>query len=243
LKEELAMRAFRLAMMSRCAAAVIALGCCSTMAAAQLGVDKLSLRVPEGGTVRALVIGVDAYRYYRPLKGAVADARDIEGALLRMGAKDVTTLIDDKADRAAILRSIDGLITRTRPNDLIILSIAGHGTQEPERVKGSEPDGMENVFLLAGFEPSPTGSQQRVLGKEFNHFIKQLELRGARVMFVADTCHGGGMAREVDPRGAEMSYRQVPSYRLTDDTLRPVTTTSEARKSTKLSAPLCALGW
>jgi hypothetical protein len=145
-----------------------------------------------------------------------------------MGAKDVTTLIDAKADRAGILREIDGLIRRTRPNDLIVLSIAGHGTQEPERVKGSEPDGMENVFLLAGFEPSPTGSQQRVLGKEFNHFIKQLELKGARVMFVADTCHGGGMAREVDPRGGEMSFRQVPSYRLTNDTLKPVTTTSEA---------------
>ena len=141
-----------------------------------------------------------------------------------MGAKDVTALIDDKADRAGILREIDGLLVRTRPNDLVILSIAGHGTQEPERVKGSEPDGMENVFLLAGFEPTAAGSQQRVLGKEFNHFIKQFELRGARVVFVADTCHGGGMAREVDPRGDEMSFRQVPSYRLTDDTLKPVTT-------------------
>ena len=223
------MRGFRLAMMSRCAVAVIALGCCSTMARAQLaGADKLTLRVPEGGDVRALIIGIDAYRHFRPLKGAVADARDIEGALTRMGTKDVTMLIDGEADRAGILRQIDGLITRTRPNDLVVLSIAGHGTQEPERVKGSEPDGMENVFLLPGFEPTPTGSQQRVLGKEFNHFIKQFELRGARVLFVADTCHGGGMARDIDPRAEEMSFRQVPSYRLTDDTLKPVTTTSEA---------------
>jgi len=84
------------------------------------------------------------------------------------------------------------------------------------------------VFLLPGFEPTAVGSQQRVLGKEFNHFIKQLELRGARVLFVADTCHGGGMAREVDPRGEEMSFRQVPSYRLTSDTLKPVSTTADA---------------
>jgi hypothetical protein len=178
--------------------------------------------------VRALVIGIDAYRHYRPLKGAVADARDIEGALRRMGARDITTLIDAQADRAAILREIDRLVGRTRQNDLIILSIAGHGAQEPERVKGSEPDGMENVFLLAGFEPTPAGSQQRVLGKEFNHFIKQLELKGARVLFVADACHGGGMARDIDPRSGEMSFRQVQSYRLTSDLLRPVTTSSEA---------------
>ena len=71
---------------------------------------------------------------------------------------------------------------------------------------------MENVFLLPGFEPTPAGSQQRILGSEFNHFIRQFELRGAKVIFVADTCHGGGMARDIDPRAEEMSFRQIPSY-------------------------------
>jgi Caspase domain/Domain of unknown function (DUF4384) len=222
------MRSNCLAMMSRCAAAVIALGLCASSAPAQFaGADSLVLRGPEGGTVRGLIIGIDAYRHYRPLKGAVADARDIEGALRRMGTTDVTALIDAQADRASILREIDRLVVRTRPNDLIVLSIAGHGTQEPERVKGSEPDGMENVFLLPDFQPTAAGSQQRILGKEFNHFIKQFELRGARVVFVADTCHGGGMAREVDPRAEQMSFRQVPSYRLPTDTLKPVTTSSD----------------
>ena len=38
----------------------------------------------EGGEVRGLIIGIDAYQHYRPLKGAVADARDIEiGVALR----------------------------------------------------------------------------------------------------------------------------------------------------------------
>ena len=72
---------------------------------------------------------------------------------------------------------------------------------------------MEDVFLLPGFEPTPTGSQQRILGSEFNHFIRQFELRGAKVIFVADTCHGGGMVRDIDPRAAEMSFRQVPPTR------------------------------
>jgi hypothetical protein len=229
------MRSFGLATMSRCAASLAALLLAVIAAPAQdrsivtvPASEGRLLRAPGGGEVRALVIGIDAYRHYRPLKGAVADARDIEAALRRMGTRDITTLIDAQADRAAILREIDQLVSRTRQNDFIVLSIAGHGAQEPERVRGSEPDGMENVFLLAGFEPTPTGSQQRVLGKEFNHFIKQLELKGARVLFVADTCHGGGMARDIDPRSGEMSFRQVPSYRLTSDLLRPVTTTSGA---------------
>lgn len=182
----------------------------------------LFLKNPDGAAIRALVIGIDAYQHVRPLKGSVADARDIEGALRSMGTTDVVTLIDGQADRTNVLQSISALVQRTNPNDQIILSIAGHGAQEPETIKGSEPDGMQDVFLLPGFEPTPEGSRQRILGSEFNHFIRQFELRGAKVLFVADTCHGGGMAREVDPRAAEMSFRQVPTYTLTVDKLVPV---------------------
>jgi hypothetical protein len=186
-------------------------------------VEGIQINNPEGGEVRGLVIGIDAYQHVRQLKGAVADARDIQSTLKAVGVRDVTTLIDEQAERATFLREIGALVGRTKPNDLIFLSIAGHGTQEPERIKGSEPDGMENVFLLASFEPTPTGSQQRILGSEFNHFIKQFESRGAKVVFIADTCHGGGMARDIDPRAEEMSFRQVPRYTLLVDSLKPVT--------------------
>jgi hypothetical protein len=187
----------------------------------------LYLKNPDGAAIRALVIGIDAYQYVRPLKGSVADARDIEGALRAMGTTDVVTLIDAQASRANVLQSISALVQRTNPNDQIILSIAGHGSQEPETIKGSEPDGMQDVFLLPGFQATAEGSQQRILGSEFNHFIRQFELRGAKVMFVADTCHGGGMAREIDPRAAEMSFRQVPTYKLTVDKLVSVQSATE----------------
>ena len=71
--------------------------------------------------------------------------------------------------------------------------------QEPERVKGSEPGGMDDIFLLPGFDTSGPGSQQRIIDDEFNHIIKEFEARGAQLLFIADTCHGGGMTREGDP--------------------------------------------
>jgi Caspase domain len=190
--------------------------------------DNLRLQNPDGGSVRGLIIGIDAYEHVRQLKGAVADAQDIEKSLRSMGIGDVTTLIDANANRESIVQAIRDLVQRTGPNDLIVLSIAGHGAQEPETVKGSEPDGIENVFLLPGFEPTARGSQQRILGSEFNHLIRQFELRGAKVLFVADTCHGGGLAREIDPRAEEMSFRQVPTYTLSIDMLKPVTDEQES---------------
>ena len=185
------------------------------------------LRSAYGGRVRALVIGIDAYRHVRPLKGAVADARDIASSLRRVGVQDVTDLIDANADRSSILLSLNRLLERTGPRDVVILSLAGHGAQEPERVRGTQPDGVENVFLLSGFEDSAEGSKERILGAEFNHFIKQIESRGAHVLFVADTCFGGGLTRDIDPRSEEMSFRQVPSYRLSTDLLQPVTTAAD----------------
>ena len=189
----------------------------------------LSISNPDGGDVRALVIGIDDYQHVRKLKGAVADATDIVTSLRSMGVGDVVELTNAQADRASVLREIGSLVERTKNNDLIFLSIAGHGTQEPERIKGSEPDGMENVFLLPGFETTAAGSIERILGSEFNHFIRQFELRGAKVIFVADTCHGGGMVRDIDPRAAQMSFRQVPRYTLLVDELKPVTDSNDPK--------------
>jgi len=186
------------------------------------------LRSPRGGEVRALVVGINAYRHVKPLKGAVADARDLEATLRRSGAADITTLIDEAASREAILSAAERLVELARPDDLIVLALAGHGAQEPERVAGSESDGMDEVFLLSGFDPSAAGSLQRVFDDELNHLIKRLDGRGARVLYIADTCHGGGLTREVDPRAAELSYRQVPRYAVAQDDLKPISTASDA---------------
>jgi hypothetical protein len=194
----------------------------------------LQLSNPDGGEVRALVIGIDDYQRVRKLKGATADARDIDSTLRTMGVRDVTALINAQADRSGVLREISALVERTKTNDIVFLSIAGHGAQEPERIKGSQPDGMEDVFLLPGFEPTPTGSQQRILGSEFNHFIRQFELRGAKVIFVADTCHGGGMVRDIDPRAEDMSFRQIPAYTLLVDELKPISSDDDPRSELDL---------
>ena len=200
------------------------LACAPSLAAAQ----PVALLAPEEGQIRALLIGIDAYRYVRPLKGAVSDARDIEGALRRSGINDVTVLIDQQASRDAVIGAIEGLVQRTTRGDLVMIAIAGHGAQEQERVKGSQPDGMDTVFLLPDFATTTEGSRQRIIGTEFNHFLKRFEDRGARVLFIADTCHGGGLTRDVDPRAGVISYRQVPLYRIPNDAHVPISTGSEA---------------
>jgi len=152
-----------------------------------------AMRPPQGGEVRAVVIGIDAYQFVPQLRGAVADARDIEQTLRNQGVRDITALYDAAADRVTVMRTLDQLVQRSQAGDLVVLSVAGHGVQEPEHIKGSQPDGLDNVFVLAGFDPKTgPGTQQRIIGTEFNHIIKQFEAKGTHVLFVADACYAAG---------------------------------------------------
>src|SRR6266849_9136999 len=74
-----------------------------------------TIRPPQRGEVRALVIGIDAYQFVPQLRGAVADARDIESTLRRQGVTDVTALYDASADRATVMRALDQLLQRSQP--------------------------------------------------------------------------------------------------------------------------------
>jgi hypothetical protein len=188
------------------------------------------LRPSGGGEVRALVIGIDRYQAEPPLRGAVADARDIATTLRESGAKDVTVLYDAEADRARVMRALDELVGRSTASDLVIVALAGYGAREPERVAGSRPGGRESVFLLAGFDPrTVAGTEQRILDSELLHVARQFDARGSHVLFVTDASYGTAQAREIDARTGERSYRHAQDYRIDDDRLHPVSTADDAK--------------
>lgn len=183
---------------------------------------------PAQGTIRALVIGIDQYKSQRTLAGAVADARDLEKALKAGGVGDLTVLINWEATRRATEAAMNRLAADARAGDLVVISFAGHGSQLPERVKGSDPDGIDEIFVLAGFESRGPGTAERLLDKEINVWLTRIEQKGAHTLFLADTCHGGGLTRKVDQRAGELSYRQTTlEIAPLDDALKPISTVSD----------------
>ena len=187
-----------------------------------------TIEAPSRGAVRAVLIGIDLYRNVPPLHGAVADAEDLSLSLRSVGVEDMTVLKNGAADREGIFQAIASVTERAGEGDLVVLGIAGHGSSEPERVKGSKPSGRDEVYVLAGFDTRLPGSRERIFGDEFKVLIHKLEAKGADVLFIADTCHAGGMTRNVDPRGAEITWRQAPSYTIEEDDLAPISSTADA---------------
>jgi hypothetical protein len=208
--------------------------CAAILAVAVSGAAQAQQKLfpPAEGEIRALVIGIDHYKTAKNLKGAVADARDLERSLRNAGIRDLTVLVEDSASRNQVVSAMNRLITESKAGDLIFVSFAGHGAQLPERNKGSDPDGVDEVFVLSAFESRGAGTAERILDKEINVWLRRLEQKGVQTMFVADTCHGGGLTKAVDMRAGELSYRQTPiTIAPLEDALRPISTTADPKMS------------
>ncbi|MEI6412685.1 MAG: caspase family protein [Pseudomonadota bacterium] len=173
--------------------------------------------------IRGLVIGIDKYPKVSngDLDGAANDAWDLASALRQAGAKEVRLLMDRDATRQAVLEGWRELIKSGQPDDLLVFSFAGHGSQEPERVKGSEADGLDETLLLSGYSPTPPGNVERLIDDEIGELLQEAVKARRRVLFIADACHSGTMTRGFDTRVRPFKVRALPTQTIVDDHLPP----------------------
>ncbi len=162
-----------------------------------------------------LVIGIDEYDLVTDLQGAVNDARDIADALQSLNA-DVMLLLNAEATREAVLTSWQAILDKAAPGDTLIVTYAGHGSNEPEHTPGNEEDGLDENFLLAGFAPYGKAAGERIRDDEIADLIAQRP--DIEVIFVADACHSGTVTRNLNPT---LGYRYVSPTGIQDDPLPP----------------------
>jgi len=162
---------------------------------------------PARAEVYGLVIGVDDYGGPDDLAGAVADARDVATGLRNAGAKRTIMLLNSEARRQTILDTYKSLVDEAKPDDTLIVHYAGHGAQVPLRPGDvdTEGDGKDDVFVLGGFR-TLGDSGELIVDKEVAGLLAEAGRKGVKVLFVADSCHSGGMARAVRPG---LKYRNI----------------------------------
>ncbi len=177
---------------------------------------------PAAAALRGLIIGIDQYPNFGPqnqLSGAVNDARDIAQALAKAGARDITLLVNGDASKSHISESWTKLIERADRGDTIVLSYAGHGSQEPEPSgRNQESDGMNENFILGGFSPHGKQASERIVDDEMYEWLKLADDKGLKTIFVADSCHSGTMYRSISPDNG-VHYRFVTIPPIADDEL------------------------
>ncbi|MBK5197050.1 MAG: caspase family protein [Methyloceanibacter sp.] len=171
-----------------------------------------------GADLYGLTVGIDDYEgTVNDLDGAVNDAKDVSQALDRAGAREVVRLFNDDASKAAITAAWERLVAKAKPGDTIVFSYAGHGGQEPAPPDRHDKTTIES-FLLGHFEPSGPGTRERIVDDEVFTWLQAADKKGIKVIFVADSCHSGGMERSASAPGVK--FRRMTYPAITDDQLK-----------------------
>lgn len=182
-----------------------------------------------GVQYRALLIGVSEYPNLKPqlqLQGPRNDVQRMRDVLVQRGvpASSITLLADGVQGaalptRQAIINRLEELARTARPQDYIIISFGGHGSQVP--VPSGHPqavheaDGLFEVFLprdVQGWNGSTTadGSLGNAIhDHEVRALVDRIAASGAFVWVVFDTCHSATMVRSVGTASSEVRLRQA----------------------------------
>ena len=166
------------------------------------------------GEFRALLVGVSAYENalsFKPLLGPANDVALMKATLLGRGfSKQNIVMLADRSDAAgrptrdAIIQELDRLAESVERDDIVLIHLAGHGSQQPNGNPDEDPelDGLDEIFLPAdaGLWVDETGTvSNAIVDDEIATKLAAIRERGAFVFFVSDSCHAEASTRAGAP--------------------------------------------
>ncbi|HUN51611.1 MAG TPA: caspase family protein, partial [Candidatus Sulfotelmatobacter sp.] len=133
------------------------------------------------GSYHALVIGNDDYRFFKPLRTAIADAKEVARVLQQDYGFDVKLLIDAK--RYDILSALNELRAKLTFNDNLLIYYAGHGELDEVNQRGN--------WLPVDAEPNSTANW--ISNISITDVLNAMNVR--QLLIVADSCYSGTLTR------------------------------------------------
>ncbi len=134
------------------------------------------------GKYHALIIGVQNYTSYDPLKTPISDAKAIADVLEQRYGFQTTTLLD--ADFSSIVGGIVQLSTKIGPDDNVLIYFAGHG------VLNAAQRGFWLPLDARQSERSPALPTETLA-----EFLAMFKARS--VLVIADSCFGSALSGSV----------------------------------------------
>jgi hypothetical protein len=139
-------------------------------------------------TKRALCVGINNYPGTdSDLSGCVNDANDW-GQELQSRGYEVTTLLDRKATRQALVDALTELVSNASAGDALVFTFSGHGSWLPDE-GGDEPDNRDEMLC-----PYDIHKEQYLMDDDLAE-IFSLKPKDARLYFISDSCHSGSVTK------------------------------------------------
>jgi hypothetical protein len=159
-----------------------------------------------------LLIGVGRYENLPPAFRLAApgnDVRRLSAALTFAGypAHRIESMTDDGSrvpTRSVVLQALAAIASEAGPGQEILIYFSGHGAQSTARYPEREPDGLQEVYLMADarrLDGSSVELAGAIADYELEAAIARIRSTGADVVLVADACHAAGITRSLLPGG------------------------------------------
>lgn len=141
-------------------------------------------------TLHILAVGVQAYqdKSLNPLAHSVSDARDVADEIARRAQPLFKTavpapivLTEQQATREGIDAAFEQLRARMKPDDTLVIFLAGHGQARIGTY----------TYLPWDYQPGATGKRGEGLNEK--RLFEMLQQSPARTLLLIDTCDAGGM--------------------------------------------------
>ncbi len=190
---------------------------------------------PAVAAIRGLFVGIDKYRYssshvpeaeFEDLKGAVSDTARVKAVFAAAYALDVDagpvagqckgenavsiTLIDNCADRAAILAGFDRQVAASRAGDTVVFYFAGHGSRFIDAVEFRQASRYNSTILASDARKPGALESGDILDREWRDRIDAATARGVNIVTIFDSCNSGTGTREGEGRSRGVPWLKAP---------------------------------
>jgi hypothetical protein len=167
-----------------------------------------------GPTKRALLIGINNYKYpnsVSPLAGSLNDVEDMRQVLIgkfEFLPENIMVLKDAQATHAQIMSAIQTqLVANTKAGDIVVFHYSGHGSQMKD-LTGKMISGLDETIVPYDSR-DPEGKVLDISGAELHLALVQIAKKTKNVTFILDSCHSGTLVRGARVRSIAADTRSV----------------------------------
>ncbi len=157
---------------------------------------------------KALLVGVNKYKYVQSLRGCVNDVRnmaDILASYYGFSTNEIRTIVDESVTRNNLMQRMDWLIDETKGGDTLLFHFSGHGSQVQDRDGDELDDSLDEILCL--HDMNFRNPDSYLVDDDFNNIIDRLP-KGVNLTICIDACHSGTATRDIGQLASEL---QIPA--------------------------------
>lgn len=158
---------------------------------------------------KALLMGINNYKYISPLRGCVNDVDNMHRLLTEtfgFSEDRIHKLTDRQVTGKKVEQELKWLFDDVGPGDRVVLHFAGHGSYTVD-LDGDDDGGRDELLCL--YDMDWNDPKSYLLDDQLREWTQKLP-KGVQLTVLLDNCHSGTGTRQIRPPGSDVPESELP---------------------------------